>query len=297
MDSPTGPSSDSALSTYIKLIRPMNAIMAGVGVFIGGVVAAGGDIIEHDILLRVILAYIAAFCATGAGNALNDVVDAETDKVNHPERPIPSGKLTSEQVKRVVYAGYGLTLIFAAIVNLLNFIIAIVNISLMISYEMVLKKRGLIGNLTISYLTGSVFLFGGVATLENDALMDMISSEGTRVTLILAFLAFLASAGREIIKDIEDMEGDRDRFTLPMKIGKKRAGVFAGGLIIIAVCLSWLPYYFNILGKVYLGLVLIADAMFFYTVISAFQDPGKAQRLAKYSMLAALIAFFAGAIF
>ena len=290
------PGKDSNLATYLTLLRPLNAVMAGVGVFIGGVVAAGGDILELDVFTRVVLAYLAAFFATGAGNALNDIVDAETDRVNHPERPIPSGKLTKEQVKRVVFLGYTLTLILAAVINYLNLGIAILNISLMIGYELSLKKKGLVGNLIVSYLTASVFLFGGVATLENGPIMDMLTSDNTRVTIILALLAFLASAGREIIKDIEDMEGDKDRLTFPMKIGKKRAGFFAGGLIIIAVGFSWVPYYLEILGKVYLALVLVADGTFVYSAAMAIQNPARSQKIAKIAMLVALVAFLAGAI-
>lgn len=289
--------SSSGASPYITLIRPLNAVMAGVGVFVGGIVAAQADFLDQLILTHVLLAYLAAFFATGAGNALNDIVDAETDKVNHPERPIPSGALTKDQVKRVVFLGYGLTLLIAAVVNYLTLLIAIVNISLMIAYEMKLKQKGFIGNLTISYLTGSVFLFGGVATLENAALMDMVMEEATSVTLILAFLAFLASAGREVIKDIQDMEGDKDRITLPMRIGKKNAGIIASGMILIAVALSWLPYQLGILGEVYLASVLAADALFVYTVVLSIKDPARSQKMAKYAMLVALIAFLAGAVF
>ena len=262
---------------------------------VGGIVAVGTDITGQDVLLRVILAYLAAFFATGAGNALNDIVDAETDKVNHPKRPIPSGKLTQAQVKRVVYLGYMLTFLLSAFVNYLIFIIAFINISLMVGYEIRLKKRGFVGNLTISYLTGSVFIFGGSATLENEALTDMILSNEFRVTLILAFLAFLSSVGREIIKDIQDMEGDTDRSTLPMKIGKQRAGLLAAGMIIIAVALSWLPYP-DILGSTYLAIVLPADALFIYAAVTGVSNPYRAQKVAKYAMLGALMAFMIGAI-
>lgn len=272
--------------------------MAGVGVIVGGIVAVGGDITEAIILSNVVLAYFAAFFATGAGNALNDLVDAETDKVNHPERPIPSGKLTPGQVKRVVWVGYLATLFLAGFVNILVFLIAVLNISLMIGYETSLKKKGFIGNLSISYLTGSVFIFGGAATLSTDlSLMEMVTSEEFKVTLILALLAFLVSVGREIIKDVQDMEGDKDRFTLPMKIGKRYACYLAGAMILTAIGLSWLPYYpLDILGKYYIGTVLIADALFLNTVILAFTDPAKAQKLAKLAMFIALIAFLIGGL-
>jgi len=281
----------------IEILRPLNALMAGSGVFIGGVVAVSTGILAWDTFLRVALAYIAAFTATGAGNTLNDIVDAETDRINHPYRPIPMGALTSTQAKHITVLGFGITLILALLINFLTFIVAVVNVSLMVGYEFSLKKKGLAGNLTISYLTGSVFLFGGVSTLQNGSIADMISADATRVTLILAFLAFLASAGREIIKDIEDMEGDTDRLTLPKRIGKGKAAALAGVLILTAVGLSWLPYYLGILDTVYyLGIVLLADAVFVFSAAVGASTPKRSERLAKIAMFIALVAFFAGAV-
>lgn len=285
-----------SLPAWLQVIRPLNAVMAGVGVVAGAIVAAGTDIAGLGVALRVLLAYLAAFCATGAGNALNDIVDADTDRSNHPERPIPSGRLTPDRARRVVYLGFGMTLLLAASINHLNLIIAILNISLMAGYELRLKKQGFVGNITISYLTGSVFIFGGSATLTEGSIVEMAASEEFGVTLILAFLAFLVSAGREIIKDIQDMAGDTDRFTLPMRIGRKRAGLLAACMILGAVALSWIPYHLGIMGPVYLILVLPADALFVHAALTGVRNPASAQRIAKFAMLTALMAFLAGAI-
>lgn len=284
------------LPPQIEILRPLNALMAGLGVFIGGVVAASTDILSQPILFRVFLAYIAAFTATGAGNTLNDIVDKETDKINHPMRPLPSGRLSYLMAMYIVIAGFGITIFLSLLINLLTFLVAMMNVILMVGYELYLKRKGLAGNLTISYLSGSVFLFGGVSTLENGSLSELVFSSATAVTSILALLAFLSSAGREIIKDIEDMEGDTDRQTLPKVIGKKNAGITAAILILCAVGLSWLPYYLHILGKVYLGIVIPADGMFIFSAIKGADCPVSAQKVAKLAMLLSLIAFFIGAI-
>ena len=68
-----------------RLIRVHNALMAGVGVWLGGFLAGmeGGE-------WRLILASISATLVCGAGNAFNDFKDIEVDRINHPRRPLPA---------------------------------------------------------------------------------------------------------------------------------------------------------------------------------------------------------------
>jgi geranylgeranylglycerol-phosphate geranylgeranyltransferase len=115
-------------------------------------------------------------------------------------------------------------------------------------------------------------------------------------TYIIALLAFLAILGREIVKDIEDMEGDFDRLTLPKRIGARNAGIAASASFLIAVALSPLPYIDGTFGIWYLGGVLFADATFIYCAIVHFRNPTKGQKMAKYGMLLALMAFLIGGI-
>jgi len=282
---------------YLEITRPFNCIMAGVGVFIGALAGSGWNVFEIDIFPYVLLAYGAAAFATAAGNIMNDIVDRETDRVNHPERPIPSGRMRREEAVRLVVVFYSITVVLGFFINLLNVLIVAVNVSLMVGYELSLKKKGFIGNLAISWLTGSTFLFGGAAAVGRESFMDAVGSEAVAVTAVLAFLAFLASLGREIIKDIEDMEGDADRITLPKRIGRKRAGLAAAASIFIAVVLSVLPWQpLDIFSFVYMVLVIPADGMFLYAASLISKDPRKSQRLAKVAMFMALIAFLAGGL-
>jgi len=155
-------------------------------------------------------------------------------------------------------------------------------IVLMLSYEARLKKGALIGNVEIAVLTGMLFLLGG-------AVVGMMER-----TYAIALLAFLAILGREIVKDIEDMEADFDRQTLPKRIGARNAGVIASFAFLAAVVLSPLPYIEGTFGIWYLAIVAFADAMFIYCSIIHFQNPTKGQKVAKYAMLLALVAFLVG---
>ncbi|MDD2779482.1 MAG: UbiA family prenyltransferase, partial [Candidatus Methanomethylophilaceae archaeon] len=108
-------------------------------------------------------------------------------------------------------------------------------------------------------------------------------------------MAFLATTGREVAKDIEDMEGDEGRNTLPMSIGERNAAFVSGAFFIAGPLLSLWPFLDGRLGALYLT-VLLADAMFIYAARLVFRDPHKAQKTAKTAMFAALVAFVLGAL-
>jgi geranylgeranylglycerol-phosphate geranylgeranyltransferase len=177
--------------------------------------------------------------------------------------------------------------------NWLTLGIVALNSFLIVAYEMWLKVRGFVGNLSVSWLTASLFLFGGVAALpESGPTVFPVPA------LVLALLAFLSSVGREIIKGIEDIRGDQDRRTVPRVVGVRTAGRIAGFWIGMAVVLSLLPVFplrvFE--TRYYFPIVLLADAMFVYSIWVVSRNPGRASRVAKLSMLLALAAFLLGAV-
>jgi len=256
--------------------------MGIIGIIVSAFIAVGLDTGDYWQNLVVSCFIVVVFIA--GGNSINDYIDRDIDKISHPDRPIPSGKMVP---KHALYIG-ACALIVSCLLSLfladiLSTFIVIIACILIISYEMFLKQRGFVGNITIAILTGMVFLLGGaiVGHIEN--------------SYIVAILAALVSIGREITKDIEDMEGDKGRFTLPMKIGKKNASIIAAIFFIVGPALSLWPIFSNALGYLYLT-VLIADAMFVYAALILFNDPHKAQKTAKFAMIVALMAFILGVI-
>ena len=127
----------------------------------------------------------------------------------------------------------------------------------------------------------SVFGFGGLEAL-----------------FVLFLLAALAITAREIVKDIEDMEGDKieGADTLPLRIGAKKASYLAVLIGFLAVFLSPLPYLMSVLGLRYLYLVLLADLGFLAAIhqILARNNPTKSSKMFKIAMFFALLAFIAG---
>jgi geranylgeranylglycerol-phosphate geranylgeranyltransferase len=129
----------------------------------------------------------------GGGNALNDYNDRETDKENHPERPIPSGSISADTAS--IYAQAllcsGLMILLFTLENKMPFVIALIGILLLTAYENGLKAAGISGNITVGLMSGAVFLFAGMA----------VNDPGP--TLWMFGLAVLATITREIIKDIQ----------------------------------------------------------------------------------------------
>ncbi len=268
------------MNPYLRLYRPINNIMASIAVIAGAFIASGTGIIH--VWEKVLIAAAVVFLFTGGGNALNDYVDREIDRKNHPERPIPSGKIAPERALHLGLISLFLPILLGFFINIESLIIIIVAEILMLSYEFRYKKKGLLGNVEISIMVGMLFLFGGA------------SAGNMERTAIFSIMATLATLGREIVKDIEDMEGDVDRITLPKRIGRERAGIVAAGAFMAAVSLSSIP--FRDFGLIYLIIVSLADIFFFYTSYLAMVDARKSQKMAKLSMLIGLLAFLAGAL-
>jgi geranylgeranylglycerol-phosphate geranylgeranyltransferase len=166
-------------------------------------------------------------------------------------------------------------------------IIVAVNFVVMVSYEKGVKARGASGNFLIAYLVGSLFAFGGAAVYAGDTTV-------LQRAFLMGSLAALATAGREIAKDIADLAGDVDRATLPRRIGVPRAGAVAAACFVAGAAFSVVPPILGLFGLPYLGVVVVADGIFIYSGAVSAKNPARAQRAAKYGMVVALIAFLAG---
>ena len=269
----------------IKLIRPHNCVLAGIGVLIGGIIAVGG--IPPS---EIGFAFVAAFFIAAGGNAVNDYADREVDAVNNPERPIPSGEISPYDAlfsSRILFA---VGIIYGALTWRVScLVLAVINSALLSYYSRRLKKKGLIGNVTISYLVGSTFLFGSLA-------VGRFETVG-----IMAAMAAFATAGRELVKDIEDVRGDKESGSesFPLKHGKKQAAGLAIIFTMVAISLTPLPYVFDIFGNLYLYIVTV-PVLFFVMgmgIIGKGQDKKAASRASlayKAGMGLGLFAFLLG---
>jgi len=265
-----------ALRDYLRLIRPINCFMGAFGTVIAIFISGGSSINSYA------FGAATAFLAMAAGNALNDYIDIEIDRIAHPDRPLPSGSISRKGALYMAAALFFLALTVSTPLGADAFTIASINIMLMILYELYAKNNPS-GNIIISYLVGSIFLFGGAIGGQ------------LRDSLFLFLLAFFATLGREIAKSIEDLEGDRGRRRTIALINLPAARYLSALFTLIAVALSPLPYLKGIFSLFYLISVALADGLFILCVIKIFRNE-KSSTIMRYSMIIALIAFIGGAI-
>jgi len=287
------------MQAYLKLMRSGNCLMAAVaalvGVFIAyNIVAANNVVFDPEfttiIITDALKVFMVVFLVTGAGNAINDYFDIEIDRINKPERPIPSGKVSLRKALYFSLALFAAGTLIATSINMICGAIALVNSLLLIYYARTLKRTALLGNIAVGYLTGSTFLFGGAVFFEQG---------GINGVFVLFLLATLATIAREIVKDIEDIEGDREdgARTLPIIMGPKKAAYLASLIGLVAVMASPLPYLQSLMTIRYLILVSIADILFALAVyeILGKNDPARSSKMFKMAMACALVSFIAGA--
>ena len=264
----------------LELTRPVNVIAASVLTFIGAFVAGG--IGEHPV--SVTAAVGATALAIGGGNAINDYFDREIDRINDPERAIPRGAVSPRGALAFSVALFAAAIALAITLPRLAIAIATINLVALVVYTEFFKGLPGLGNALVAYLVGSTFLFGGAAVGEIGP------------TVVLALLAAVATLTREIIKDVEDVEGDRAEGlnTLPIAIGERRALLIAAGLLVAAVLASPVPYLLEYFGTAYLLVVVPADAVMLYAAVESVDDPAAGQSHLKYGMFLAALAFIVG---
>lgn len=271
----------NSVAEYMKLLRLWNGAIAALGLLLGVAVAVGASGFSVDIY-QLILGAIIVILFVGAGNSLNDYFDIETDRIAHPARPLVAGTISRTTALFSASVMFAICFILSIFLNPLSLALVGFAILGMISYEYKLKNAGLAGNIMIALLVAALFEFSGSIIGHADG------------TIVLATLASLATLGREIVKDIEDMKGDVGRKTLPKIIGAKKAGFIALVPTVAAIALSPIPYLIGQLTILYLIVVIVADAVLIYGGVLQLKDPGRGQKIYKWAMIVALVAFAVG---
>jgi geranylgeranylglycerol-phosphate geranylgeranyltransferase len=224
---------------------------------------------------------------------LNDIFDLEIDRINNPSRPIVKGVIGIEEAYALSIVCIALGSILAILLSLPNFIIGIIFWILGVLYNWRVKKTGFMGNVIVSLSVAIPYIYGGFAT--NNPLHILL--------YIFAIMSFLSNLGREIIKGISDVEGDRSKGvrTVAIEYGLRRAAIVASIFIVFSVMLSVLPVTMGLVGVIYIPIVLITDALFIYSSMVIINKPTReiSLNVKKYiflGMLFGLIAFLLGVI-
>lgn len=175
---------------------------------------------------------LATLCIAAAGNIINDIYDVETDLINKPNKVIV-GKRISEATAYNFFIvlnviGVALGFYLSHLVGKPAFFVIFVIISaLLYLYASYLKQTLLIGNIVISILVALSLIIVGVFDLIPAITSQNQSAQLTffKIVADYALFAFIINFIREIVKDIEDVDGDHKAKmnTLPIAIGRNRA--------------------------------------------------------------------------
>lgn len=289
---------------WILLFRAGNCITGFVGVFLGAILALG-ELPTGDNLQITGLLALSVYAFMASWNALNDYLDLEIDKVNRPDRPLPSGRI-SKRTAAIAIAATGLisfaSLFFAGVTaNALTddfsewyptVIIWFLALALLLNYEddrwlLGLKNRGLPGNLSISLSVGLVVLYGAAGVFD----------PFNERAIALFLVGTLYNFAREIIKDVEDMEGDEGRTSYAMSAGAGKARTLAWVLLLFALIALIAPFSLGIFEQTHL--LLVAPAMFTLLTVKkhiVLAEDTAASSLIKRSMTLAMIGILVAAV-
>ena len=273
------------IAAYIRLTRPLNLLIGFFSIFVGGFIT--GSI--HPVV-KLLLACISGVCIAAGANVINDYYDIDIDRINKPDRPLPSGQISRSSASRfallLFFTGIGLSVF----IHLTALLITLSVSALLIFYSYAGKRIFLVKNLIVSFSVGAAFLYGGMAV---GSVLN---------AMIVGLFAFLYHLAREIIKDIEDQEGDRTLGipTWPVKYGIDHARTRVSVILGLLIFLMLVPFFLRIFSWRYMVTIILGvDTLLVYVLYSMWKKPEKDNlaRLSlwmKYDMFIALLAIYLG---
>lgn len=288
-----------------QLMRLEHGIMIFIAILIGAIISQRVlDTTGFPPIDKLILTFFTALFLEASTFALNDYYDFEIDKLNkRTDRPLVRGDILPKTALYLFYLFFPLGILCSFFVNYTCFVIALVTALFAILYDTKMKKIKLLGNFYIAYTMAIPFVFGAAAVIQENTLFSFKIHPSI---YIIALIAFLAGSGREIMKDVQDFKGDFKKGvkSLPRYIGTRRSNIVAALFYMVAIVLSFIPFFIEKFGIYYmnysyLAIVLITDTMLLSTsfiLIFKKKPPMKLYRkLTLIAIFIGLLAFLIGA--
>ena len=267
------------ISYFIVIIRPINSIMVGLAVVVGITLTSVNNLLS----MKTLLGFLTGFFISSYSMVTNDYYDIEVDRINCPNKSIPSNKIKPKEA--ILYAFLLLFLgeISSLLIGPTNFVIATIFSLIAWIYNYWGKKKMFIGNIMVASSVAIPYLYGGTA----------FEKLGNQLLWFLALTSFLAAAGREIVKTITDIEGDRARNVNSISIshGSELAGNISAIFFIGAVATTILPIITKTVVSGYSSLIIIPDILFLYASIKIIKDKSKenAFKIKRFTLVGMLV--------
>jgi len=267
--------------SFLKLTRPVNLLLI---ILVQGIIKYGLlETLDVQVSLdnfRFRLLVFATVCIAAAGNVINDIFDVNIDRINKPQQVIVGRRITEKSaynfyiILNILGVGVGFYLS-----NLLDHpglaAVFIVISALLYVYATQLKSILLLGNILISLLVASslliLILFDIFPAIDTELKESQVLS--SQAILMYAGFAFFINFIREIVKDLQDIDGDKNggRKTLPIVLGRRRTVnvVFVLGVIALLCVLLYTYFVLYNYQKVVLYFVFLVAAPLLFFCIKA----------------------------
>ncbi|MCB0654337.1 MAG: geranylgeranylglycerol-phosphate geranylgeranyltransferase [Saprospiraceae bacterium] len=257
---------------------------------------------------QFLLFILVTVLVTAGGYIINDILDYEVDLINKRDAVILHKKISLQTATWLYFSssalGFLLAIYLAFYIHKPELVVLYpIAIGSLFMYSKLLKKMPLAGNLLIAAFAAGVAGIIGFAEFEGlQQLMEKSPETSLKIFALLGaymLFAFYSTLFREIVKDIEDIEGDvsMNFRTLPILMGiarvKKLAMIFAVSLLLMIVAGGWLAWpAVNFIGRIVVLPVLLTTGI--WSVVKLYQASNKADfhhvsQLTKLLMLTGVL--------
>ena len=301
--------------SYLKIIRSINLLFIAVIICVMDKVLVRHLMLQYQLTeplvwWQLLLLVLATVLIAAGGYVINDYFDVKIDAINRPDRVIVTRSISKQQAMTLFYCltgtGIGCGVALALVLKSMSLGITFVLVpGILWFYSASYKRQFLLGNLTIAFLSAMVPLLVGLAC---DAAIKIEFGADSMLGLYLintlylwlagfAAFAFLSTWAREIVKDVEDQEGDREMecHTLPVMYGEVTSKIVATVLLVAVMTLLvlgniyWIRGGFNIQSLV-TKYILMLELCFVVTLVLLWrarlpQDYHNTQVALKMTML------------
>lgn len=243
------------ITGLLTLFRFELPFFAGICVVVGEIMALGA----MPPFKEAILGFISVFFISATALILNDYFDLETDRVNAPDRPLPSGKVTPNEVLILSALITIFGFISSSLLSIESLIVAIIVWIVGLLYNWRYKRTGLWGNLMVSFSVGMTFMYGAIA----------VGKPLEKLVWFFCIIAFLINLGEEIAADAMDMEGDQvvGSKSIAILYGRDRALKISAVIFGSVIVLSVVPFMFKWLSRIYFAPMLLMDVVILISTI------------------------------
>lgn len=274
----------------VALFRIELPLAAGLCVLAGALIATGNS----SDPFRLLLGFLVGFFLSSAALIFNDYFDVESDKINAPHRPVPSGAVTLTEVLLLTVLTTSIGLAAAYLISIPALTIAVLFYLIGVIYNWKGKQTGLPGNLLVSSSVAITFIFGGIT----------VGQPWNPMVWFFAAIVFFIDLGEEIASGAMDIEGDKKRKSqsLALTKGKQAAIHIASAFFLLVILISIIPFIFHWFGTPYLLMILLMDTIILISTLLLLRSttPQQGRRYLRGIYLGAtmsLLAFVIGQFF